>query len=73
MSSEINNNTKVLKTLARLKNWKLTTSGVSRLFIQANHPDVLNELLDHATKIKNCNDALFDSLGFIDLTDYFES
>ena len=45
MSSEINNNTKVLKILARLKNWKLTTSGVSRLFIQANNPEVINELI----------------------------
>ena len=73
MSSEVNNNTKVLKILARLKNWKISTSGASRLFIQANNPETLNELLDQVTKIKNSNDALFDSLGFIDLTDYFES
>jgi hypothetical protein len=73
MSSEINNNTKVLKILARLKNWKLTTSGVSRLFIQANNPDVIEELLAQVNEIISSNDALFDSLGFIDLTDYFES
>jgi hypothetical protein len=29
--------------------------------------------MGQVTKIKNSNDALFDSLGFIDLTDYFES
>ena len=73
MSSEISNNTHVLKILARLKNWKLSTSGVSRLFIQANNHEILNELLDQVNKIRYSNDALFDSLGTIDLTDYFEA
>ena len=59
--------------LARLKHWKLSTKGASRLFIQANNPVILNELLDQVNKIHKSNDALFDLLGSIDLTDYLES
>lgn len=46
ISSTVNNSTKALRILARLKNWKLSTSGESRLFIQANNPDIITEFVE---------------------------
>ena len=63
MSSEVSNNNKALRILACKKQWNLSTTGVSKLFIQVCELDVLKEVIDIITDISENNDSLLDLVG----------
>ena len=51
MSSDESNQSKALRILARKRGWKLSTTGKSKLFVQANSPQILEDFTENFFKI----------------------
>jgi hypothetical protein len=69
MSSEVPNNSRAMCLLLR-QGWQLPSSGHSRLFVQANHPDVIDNFSSVVNKMVSSNDALLDMIGYVSLDMY---
>jgi hypothetical protein len=63
MSSELSNTDRALRILACKNNWKLSTTGSSKLFIQVCNLDLLKELIDVFMDVTGNNDSLLDLIG----------
>ncbi|KAL4511792.1 hypothetical protein ABPG72_012637 [Tetrahymena utriculariae] len=68
VSSELDNSD--LTFVARNTNFKLSTKGKSRLFMQANDPKTLNEFFEFIVKVKDQTDVLLDLIGKFDIEQY---
>ena len=73
MSSEESNQSKALRVLARKRGWKLSTTGASKLFVEANSAQILEDFTENFFNLMKSNDALFDIVGKINLDDYIKS
>jgi hypothetical protein len=73
MSSEVSNTEQPLRLLAKTRNWKLSTSGNSKLFFQANHPDIIKEFIEKMKRLSGGCDVLIDIIGEVNLLEYVES
>ncbi len=73
MSSELSNTDRALRILACKNNWKLSTTGSSKLFIQVCNLDLLKELIDVFMDVTGNNDSLLDLIGQVDLDAYMQS
>ena len=73
IASDVSNQEKTLRMLAYHKNWKLSTTGRSKLFLQVNSQDMIEEFVEYATMITGSNDALLTLVGDIDLEGYINS
>ena len=68
MSSNVSNQ-KLPRTLLAAQGWRLPKCGTSNLFLQANHPDVINEFTTLFTSLETNVDALVNILGQIKIDD----
>jgi hypothetical protein len=66
MSSTIPNSTNAIAVLLQ-RGWTLPTSGVSRLFVQANNPDIVDEFAELVRQLSESTDALADLVGRIQM------
>ncbi len=73
MSSQASNKERALRLLSQNNSWKLSTTGKSSLFIQANHPDLINEFTEILMSLIKNNDTLIDMVGKVNLEDYIQS
>ena len=69
MSSIVPNTCPAMAILLK-KHWELPVSGESRLFLQANHPDVIDEFSSLVREMGESNDALLDILGSLSMDMY---
>ncbi|CAF4555109.1 unnamed protein product, partial [Rotaria sp. Silwood2] len=69
LSSTVENTHSAMSILLEQK-WELPASGHSRLFIQANHPDVINEYSNLVQQITERNDILLNIIGRVSLDMY---
>lgn len=72
MSSVVSNQSPAMAILLK-KNWKLPPSGECRLFLHANHPEVVEEFSSLVREIGRNSDALLDMLGCVDLDLYINN
>jgi hypothetical protein len=63
MSSELSNTHRALRILACKKQWTLSTTGCSKLFIQVCKMDLVKELIDVLMDVTGNNDSLLDLIG----------
>jgi hypothetical protein len=56
MSSKVSNSEIALRILAQKKEWNISTTGRSKLFIQVCKLDLIKELFDVITDISGNND-----------------
>ncbi|CAF3248791.1 unnamed protein product, partial [Rotaria sp. Silwood2] len=69
MSSIVSNTCPAMAILLK-KHWKLPDSGQSRLFLHANHPQVIHEFSSIVREMAESNDALLDMLGYVSIDMY---
>jgi hypothetical protein len=72
LSSTVENTHSAMSILLE-KNWELPASGHSRLFIQANHPDVIKEFSNLIQNITESNDVLLNIIGRVSLDIYINA
>ena len=68
--SSIVPNTHPAMSILLENNWELPTSGQSRLFLQANHPDVIDEFSSIVRRLAQSNDALLNIFARVTLDKY---
>ena len=68
ISSNVSNQ-KLPRSLLAARGWRLSQSGTSNLFLQANHPDVINEFTTLFMSLETNVDALVNILGQIKIDD----
>ena len=68
--SSIVPNTHPAMSILLENNWELPTSGQSRLFVQANHPDVIDEFSSIVRRLAQSNDALLNIFARVTLDKY---
>lgn len=71
--STLVDNTHPMMSVLLEHGWKLPTSGQSRLFVQANHPDVIDEFSSLVRRAAESNDALLNILARASLDKYINS
>jgi hypothetical protein len=69
MSSTVPNTCPAMAILLK-KQWQLPASGQSRLFLHANHPEVINEFSSLVREMAESNDTLLDMLGYVSMDVY---
>ena len=69
LSSTVENTHSAMSVLLE-QGWELPASGHSRLFIQANHPDVINEYSSLVQQLTRKNNALLNIIGRVSLDIY---
>jgi hypothetical protein len=52
MSTEVRNSIDPLRVLAKFYDWKLPTSGRSKLFIEVNKDSIMKEFINVQTRFK---------------------
>lgn len=63
--------TQILPHILSKCGWKVDNcNGETKLFVQINHPDNMNDACELAKTVICCEDALFDHLGSISLVKY---
>jgi hypothetical protein len=72
LSSTVENTYSAMSILLE-QNWELPASGHSRLFIQANHPDVIKEFANLIQYITESNDVLLNIIGRVSLDIYINA
>ena len=68
ISSNVSNQ-KLPRSLLAARGWRLPQSGKSNLFLQANHPDIINEFTTLFASLEANVDALVNILGQIRIDD----
>ena len=68
ISSNVSNQ-KLPRSLQAARGWRLPQSGTSNLFLQANHPDIINEFTTLFTSLETNVDALVNILGQVKIDD----
>ena len=66
MSSSVSNGSIAMRMLAQ-QGWKISTTGESHLFVQANHSAVINEFVAMVGRLLCSNDVLVDIVARISL------
>ncbi|CAF0925126.1 unnamed protein product [Adineta steineri] len=69
LSSTVENTHSAMSVLLE-QNWKLAAAGKSRLFVQVNHPTMLDEFSNLVRRITESNDALLNIFGRVSLDMY---
>jgi hypothetical protein len=72
LSSPVENTHSAMSVLLE-HGWELPASGQSRLFLQANHPDVIDEFSSLVRHVTESNDALLNIFGRVSLDKYINS
>jgi hypothetical protein len=72
LSSTVENSHSAMSILLE-QNWELPTSGHSRLFLQANHSDVIKEFTNVIQYITESNDVLLNMIGRVSLDRYINA
>jgi hypothetical protein len=72
LSSTVANTHSAMSILLE-QNWELPASGHSRLFIQANHPDVIKEFSNLIQNITESNEVLLNIIGRVSLDMYINA
>lgn len=72
LSSTVENSHSAMSILLE-QNWELPSSGHSRLFIQANHPDVINEFTNVIQYMTENNNVLLDMISRVTLDVYINA
>ena len=72
LSSTVENSHSAMSILLE-QHWELPASGHSRLFIQANHPDVIKEFSNVIQYIAENNDVLMNMIGRVSLDRYINA
>jgi hypothetical protein len=57
----------------RRRGWKIPTSGLCKLFVQANNPTIIDDFVTASRSLGNSSDALADMLGQISLDTYIRN
>ena len=68
ISSNVSNQ-KLPRSLLAARGWRLPQSGNSNLFLQANHPDIINEFTTLFTSLETNVNALVNILGQVKIDD----
>jgi hypothetical protein len=72
LSSTVENSHSAMSVLLE-QGWKLPADGQSRLFVQANHPDVIDEFSRLVRHMVESNDVLLNIFGRVSLDKYINS
>ena len=71
MSSSVSNGTVAMRMLAQ-QGWNISTTGESRLFVQANHSVVIDEFVGLVGRLLCSNDVLVDIVARVPLDLYVQ-
>ena len=72
LSSVVDNMHPAMSVLLKY-GWELSLSGLSRLYAQANHPDIVHELSCVASQMTERNDAILNIIGHVSLDIYINA
>ena len=72
LSSPVSNTHSVMSILLE-QGWDLDISGESRLFIQANNPDVVDNFASIVRRMSESNDHLLNLIGRVTLDEYINA
>ena len=72
LSSTVENSHSAISVLLEQK-WELDPAGHSRLFVQGNHPDIMNEYSDLVRQLAINNDVFLNIIGRVSLDMYINA
>ncbi|CAF0803933.1 unnamed protein product [Didymodactylos carnosus] len=72
LSSTVENSHSGMLVLLEQK-WELPAAGHSGLFVQGNHPDIMNEYSDLVRQLAQKNDVLLNNIGRVSLDMYINA